>query len=189
MKVRESGMPEQDIWESFFDAKTILAKLGLNEKCRSVLDFGCGYGTFSTIAAQKISGQVVALEIDENMLNWAKLYAKNHNIKNIEFNQRDFITDGSGLANNSVDYVMLFNILHFEKPIELLKEAYRNLLIGGKLSVIHWNIDPETPRGPPMHMRPSPEQCLQWAKRVGFRLANNEVIDLPPYHFGLLFEK
>lgn len=54
----------------------------------------------------------------------------------------DFIYKRSGLENESLDYAMLFYILHAEKPEELLKEAYRILTPEGKLGVIHWNSDP-----------------------------------------------
>ena len=46
-----------------------------------------------------------------------------------------------GLRNASVDYVFLFNILHGEKPEQLLKESYRILKLGGKVGIIHWNYD------------------------------------------------
>jgi ubiquinone/menaquinone biosynthesis C-methylase UbiE len=82
---------------------------------------------------------------------------------------------------------MLFNILHAEKPEELLKEAYRILKTGGKLGVIHWNYDPETPRGPPIGIRPRPEQCAKWAIEVGFKFENRH--DLELYHYGLVFSK
>jgi len=48
---------------------------------------------------------------------------------------RDFVHEGSGLEDKSVDYAMLFNILHAEKPEELLKETYRILKPEGKLGV------------------------------------------------------
>jgi ubiquinone/menaquinone biosynthesis C-methylase UbiE len=82
---------------------------------------------------------------------------------------------------------MLFNILHAEKPEELLKEAYRILKPEGKLGIIHWNYDPETPRGPPMTIRPKPEQCVKWATKVGFKFEHRH--DLKPYHYGLVFSK
>lgn len=61
---------------------------------------------------------------------------------------RDFISDVSGLCDSSIDFVLLFNILHLEKPAQLLKEAYRILKKGGKVGIIYWNYDPTTPRGP-----------------------------------------
>ena len=61
------------------------------------------------------------------------------------------------------------------------------LKINGKLGIIHWNYDSTTPRGPPMEMRPKPEQCVKWAKNVGF---NNPIkYDLKPYHYGIIMRK
>ncbi len=99
----------------------------------------------------------------------------------------DFIIEGSGLRDQSVNYAMLFNILHVEKPEGLLKEAYRILIPEGKLGVIHWNYDPKTPRGPPMAIRPRSEQCIKWASDLEFKLESRH--DLSPYHYGLVFSK
>ena len=65
MKTRESGMSDESMWESFFDPPTVLAKLGLTDQCRDVVDFGCGYGTFTIPAARRISGTVTTCDIDE----------------------------------------------------------------------------------------------------------------------------
>ena len=54
---------------------------------------------------------------------------------------------------------------------------------------MHWNHDSATPRGPSMDIRPKPDQCLDWAEQVGFRLLVPGKIDLPPYHYGWLLEK
>jgi len=54
MKTRESGMPEERQWESFFAPAQVLRLLGLDDACRNVLDIGCGYGTFTIPAAQKV---------------------------------------------------------------------------------------------------------------------------------------
>lgn len=83
---------------------------------------------------------------------------------------------------------MLFNILHTEDPLRLLHEAWRILSKGGRVAVIHWNYDPETPRGPPMAIRPRPTDCLQWIKKAGFKIENKH-IDLPPYHYGIVARK
>ena len=55
---------------------------------------------------------------------------------------------GAGLPGESVDYAMLFNILHAEDPQVLLCEARRILRPAGRVAVMHWNHDPNTPRGP-----------------------------------------
>jgi SAM-dependent methyltransferase len=69
MKTRESGMPEEDRWISFFDPDFILSELGLERTCQTVVDLGCGYGTFSIPAGRRISGTVYALDIDPQMIN------------------------------------------------------------------------------------------------------------------------
>ena len=54
MKARESGMPEESVWAGFFAPEAVLRKLGLTSSCGDVVDFGCGYGTF-TIPAARLS--------------------------------------------------------------------------------------------------------------------------------------
>ena len=185
MKVRESGMPEQDAWESYFDPDLILTRLGLTSACNNVVEFGCGYGTFSIPAARRVAGTIYALDIDASMMATAKRRAEECGLSNIEFSVRDFISEGTGLTTGSMDYAMVFNILHHENPIDLLREAYRNLRAGGLIGIIHWIHDPDTPRGPPISIRPPPEQCRQWAEEAGFSAAS-DIVDLPPYHYGLV---
>ena len=69
---------------------------------------------------------------------------------------------GTGLANDTCEYVMLFNILFAEDPLKILSEAGRILAPGGKVGVIHWNHDAATPRGPSLSIRPRLEQCQDW---------------------------
>ncbi len=64
MKIRESGMPEEDRWKAFFNPDFILGELGLDRSSKLVVDLGCGYGTFSIPAARHITGTVYAMDID-----------------------------------------------------------------------------------------------------------------------------
>jgi SAM-dependent methyltransferase len=181
-------MPPQDYWDSFFDAEHILDALRLFSSRRDVVEFGCGYGTFTLPAARRISGKVFTLDLDPAMLEATRLNAKKAGLDNIECSLRDFVADGSGLADGSVDYAMLFNILHVDDPVGLLKEVRRNLEAGGLLGIIHWVYDEDTPRGPPMDIRPRPEQCREWAVAAGFTPLG-ETIDLPPYHYGMVMQR
>lgn len=188
MKTRESGMPPEEMWQSFFDPNGVLTKLGLDSNCGDVLEFGCGYGTFTIPAAQRIRGTVYAIDIEPEMLAITGAKAKAVGAANIELLQRDFVVDGSGLADRTVDYVMLFNILHAQERMALLREARRVLRPHGKLAIIHWNFDASTPRGPSMSIRPKPGECRAWAEEVGFAAISPADIDLPPYHYGLVLE-
>jgi ubiquinone/menaquinone biosynthesis C-methylase UbiE len=187
VKVRESGMPNEGVWESFFDPDLILRKLRLNDACTDVVEFGCGYGTFTFAAAKIATGTVYALDIEKPMLDMVSHKSEQVNLTNIEVLERDFVADGTGRADGSADYVMLFNILHTDDPITMLREARRILRPGGRAGVIHWNYDPLTPRGPPMAIRPRPDDCKQWAEQAGFQVS--PVVDLPPYHYGFILSR
>ena len=184
MKIRESGMPDASLWSTFFDIEKVLDQLGVNEKIANLVDFGCGYGHFSVAAAKRISGLVSALDIEVDMIASVQQRAKTQGVDNIHCQTRDFLVQGSGLKDASQDYAMIFNLLHLENPIDLLSEARRVLTHNGQIGIIHWNHDPETPRGPPMHIRPRPEQCLDWLKASGLVPTTSRPIDLPPYHYG-----
>lgn len=187
MKIRESGMPEQDTWEKFFNPKQVLAMLGMNRQTIDVAEFGCGYGTFTIPAAKIVSGKVYTLDIEPDMIRATEEATKNQKVNNVQTILRDFVSQGSGLPDDSIDYVMLFNILHAEKPDILLKEANRILKMNGKIGIIHWNYDPATPRGPSMDIRPKPQQCIEWAENAGFH--NPVRHDLKPYHYGIVLQK
>jgi len=186
MKTRESGMPEEGVWATFFTPEEVLHKLRL-PALGDVGDFGCGYGTFAIPAAQITSGMVHALDIDPEMVTATA--AKADALPNVRVYVRDFVTDGSGLPDVSVNYVMLFNILHAERPDELLREAYRILIPSGRVGIVHWNYDFTTPRGPSMDIRPRSEQCCERAIREGFWLLAPGIVRLPPYHYGMVLER
>ncbi|MGE4344567.1 MAG: class I SAM-dependent methyltransferase, partial [Geoalkalibacter sp.] len=67
MKVRDSGMPDEDMWDSFFFPTKMLTLLGLDAGTGDVAEFGCGYGTFTLAAARLIRGTVHAFDIEPEM--------------------------------------------------------------------------------------------------------------------------
>ena len=187
MKIRDSGMPERDMWEKFFSPETILRTLDMDANIINAVEFGCGYGTFTIPAARLIAEKLFAFYIEPEMVAITKEEAAKQGVRNIEVILRDFMLDGTGLKSESVDYAMLFNILHLENPVALLLEANRILRKDGKIGIIHWNYDSSTPRGPSMDIRPKPEDCIKWAESAGF----GGVIqcDLKPYHYGIVLIK
>jgi len=180
-------MPKEKEWASFFDPTKILSSLGLSPKVVDAADFGCGYGTFTIPAATVIRGKIWAFDIENEMIEATNKKARELNLDNVEALLRDFILEGSGLEKGSVDFVMLFNILHGKNPTNLLKEAHRILRPGGKVGIINWNYDAATPTGPQMDIRPKPGQCRQWAKSVGFIF--EQQVDLKPHHYGMVLRK
>lgn len=185
MKIRESGMPEETYWETFFDPQFIFSNLLFDNTIKDAVEFGSGYGTFTIPAAKIIKGNLYALDIDDDMIEQLNKKISGENLSNIILSQIDFVREKTKLNDDSIDYVMLFNILHAEKPVELLNEAYRILKHGGKVGIIHWNYSAETPRGPSLEIRPKPEHCIAWIQSAGFNLAS-DIIPLPPYHYGIV---
>jgi ubiquinone/menaquinone biosynthesis C-methylase UbiE len=188
MKIRESGMPEETYWETFFNVAEIFVKLNLDSTISDVVEFGSGYGTFTIPAAKIIKGNIFALDIEEAMIFHLKEKSEQEKLSNIKILHRDFVKEGTALKENSIDYVMLFNILHAENPNTLLNEAYRILKQNGKLGIIHWIHSVDTPRGPSLNIRPTPVQCSKWIETAKFNIIKNE-ISLPPYHYGILAKK
>ena len=188
MKTRESGMPDEQMWDRFFDPDAILDGLGIHELPGNIVDLGSGYGTFTLPAARKNMGTIYALDIEEEMIRAVQQKASEAGLGNVLAGQRDFMVEGTGLPNNSCEYVMLFNILHAEEPLKILAEAKRILTPGGRAGIIHWNYDPATPRGPGLDIRPRPEQCQEWIRVAGFELIK-PYLDFPPYHYGLVGQK
>lgn len=189
MKIRDSGMPAETLWETFFNPGLALDRLGLTAALADVVEFGSGYGTFTIPAARRVRGVMYALDVDPTMVARTQQRAAASGLKNVVAQVRDFVNDGTGLPDNSADYAMIFNLLHAERPEDLLKEANRVLRPGGHVGIMHWNYDPATPRGPSLDIRPRPEACLAWATAAGFAVLEPGVLKLPPYHYGLVGQK
>lgn len=186
MKGRESGMPEEAYWESFFDADAVVNILLGPSLEGNVTEFGSGYGTFTIPVARRVAGCVTALDIEPEMIDRLREKAVDFNLHNIHAEVRDMVAHGTGVEDRSQAHAMIFNLLHLEDPVGLLCEAYRVLHYDGVLSVIHWRTDIATPRGPSLDIRPTPEQCQEWMTKAGFRDIEIVALDICcPYHFGL----
>lgn len=188
MKGRESGMPEEGHWNSFYDADCVIAKLGCAlDEGGAVVEFGSGYGTFTLPVARRTSGTIHALDIEPDLVSSLQAKVRGNGLGNVAAKVRDFVRDGTGLPDASVAHAMAYNILHIEAPVDLLREAHRVLKPGGILSIIHWKHDPSTPRGPSLSIRPRPEQCRDWATQAGLEFIRyQDLSECCDHHYGLL---
>ena len=189
MKLRESGMPEEALWESLFDVDLILDRLGIDSTVGDVVELGCGYGTFTLPFARRISGQLEAMDIEPAMVERTRQRAAEAGLSNVVCCRRDVFLEGFGGRAGSRDACLLFNILHCRAPVRLLTEAARAIRPMGLVHVIHWRRDKETPRGPSMSIRPGPEQIIDWAGETGLLALKGPVLDLPPWHYGIRLER
>jgi SAM-dependent methyltransferase len=188
MKLRQSGMPEEAYWETLFDGPGTLDRLGIDGTLSDVAELGCGYGTFTLPVARRIRGTLTALDVDPRMIERTAERAREAGIANILPLVRDVVTAGFGVPPASQDAVLLFNILHGEEPVHLLRLTREVLKASGRAFVIHWRYDSATPRGPSMDIRPRPEDVLGWAREAGFQEAGDGILDLPPWHWGAVFK-
>jgi ubiquinone/menaquinone biosynthesis C-methylase UbiE len=175
------------MWSKFFDPEQILQQMEVGNDLQSVVDLGSGFGTFSIPASEMIKGEVHAFDIDLDMILQLQTKIDQLDIKNINLHLKDFIAEGISLPDNSVDYVMLFNILHHDNPHQILNDVFRVLKTGEKAGIIHWRSDIPTPRGPHLDFRPTPDECKKWAVESGFTITKE--LNLKPYHFGIVIAK
>ncbi len=188
MKIRESGMPAETQWAEFFDCEAAIGKLlGAVQMRGNIIEFGCGYGSFTLPAARRTYGLVTALDIEPAMIALVREKAVSLELHNVCAELRDFVAEGAGVEAGSQAHALIFNLLHLAQPVTLLREAYRTLQDDGVLAVMHWRSDIPTPRGPPLEMRPTPEQCRQWMCDARFRAIESvDLQDACPFHFGLI---
>lgn len=171
-RVRDSGMPDESYWESLVDVPLTLDCFNIAQY-HDVTEFGCGYGTFSVPVARVISGRLFAYDIDPVMVARTRQRAAG---LPVTCEVRDVLATGFGVQ---VDVVLLFNILHCDDPVALLRHAAR---VAKRVLVTHWQ-QGETPRGPSLDIRPRPEQIQTWAAEAG--LSQSALFELPPSHFGM----
>ena len=185
MKVRDSGMPGVSYWESLFNVPLILERFGIGNLTGDIVELGCGYGTFTIPVAQQIQGTLTTFDIEPDMVEYTQNRLVEKNIHNVIVQQRDVLKAGYGLPEESVSACLLFNILHHDNPVDLLRLSAHIVRKGGWVLVMHWVFDPKTPRGPSLTIRPKPEDIVRWAEETTLLAHTGKVLDLPPWHYGL----
>jgi SAM-dependent methyltransferase len=98
VKVRDSGMPAEEMWSGFFDPAQVLSIFGLDRGVQDLVEFGCGYGTFTLAAAGIVAGTVHALDIEPEMASVVRQKCRAAGITNVRVTVRDFVADGTGIS-------------------------------------------------------------------------------------------
>jgi len=131
--------------ESELQILKVLRKVVI-KRGQTILDFGCGYGTYTIPAAKIVGvhGRVFALDKDKEVLNKLMQKAVSQSLRNIE----KMMTMGGieiKLADDFVDVVLLFDVFHsFYFPYKddrkrLLDEIYRIMKSSAFLSISIWS--------------------------------------------------
>ena len=110
--------------------KIVLQELGI-KKGQKILDFGCGSGVYSIIAAHIIGneGKIFALDYDEDPLEELSNKITTQNLKNIEIikSSKEIMIP---LKKELLDVVLLYDVYHLidkKDRIRLLEEIHRIL--------------------------------------------------------------
>ena len=117
----------------FLPRRNILKEVGIRPGFY-VLDYGCGSGSYITAAAELVgkSGKMYALDIHPLAIQMARSIASKKQLTNVETICSDCET---GLPDNSVDVVLLYDTFHdLGDPNGVLEELHRVLKPNGILS-------------------------------------------------------
>ncbi len=146
--------------EHFLNIEVILKELVLLPG-QTIIDVGCGNGYMSKKFSKLVhpSGKVLALDRAKEAIEKLKKETRGSNIKPIEAD----ITQKTSLAGKSADLIYLSKVFHIfsKKQIETFqKEVNRLLKPNGKLAIVEIEKE-DTPFGPPLNMRFSPDELKQ----------------------------
>jgi protein-L-isoaspartate O-methyltransferase len=186
-------MPTAGWWEALWpDPVGVLAAVGIKPGME-VIDLCSGDGWF-TLQVAKIARHVVAIDLDPALLEIARVRLMEAGLSNCEFRAGDAY-QVAALAPRPVDFVFLANAFHGVPDRPRLARAVREALkSGGRFAIVNWHQRPreETtvlgePRGPRTELRLSPEQTIEAVEAGGLKRA--ERIEIPPYHYGMVFER
>ena len=99
-----------------------LEEIGIRDG-QSVLDVGCGSGTFTIPSATLVgeTGTVYALDIDDRALDKLRIKAEKEGLKNIRI-LRSSANEKIKLDDKSIDHVLLIDVLHEVSNKDLLFE-------------------------------------------------------------------
>jgi len=131
-------------------------------------------------------GKIYAIDLISHALSVLEAKARSQKIFNIQTINSDVETEkGSTLASNSLDLVLMTNLLfEADEPQKILKEGARVLREGGEVLVVDWKKEPAMG---PEEKRLSEEEVKKMAKEAGFEFKKE--IPAGDYHYALLFSK
>jgi len=186
-------MPDAAWWQALFpNPAQILTQVGLAPGM-DVVDLCSGDGWF-TLQMAKIARHVMAVDIDAKMLALASSRLAQERISNCNYQ----LGDAYGLAEfvaRPVDLVFMANSFHGvpdrERLARIVGEALKP---GGRFAIVNWHQLPREkatvlgqPCGPQTELRLSPQQTVESVEAGGLKI--KAIVDIPPYHYGAIFEK
>lgn len=147
-------------------------------------DIGCGPGYFTLPLSKKVK-KVLAVDINQKMIDICKQRSERFSLFNIEFIKSE--SDILPIDSNLLDNILLVNVYHeFPDRSKTNLELERILKSNGKLFVIDW-YSKQMDYGPPLEHRISEDILIKELKSAGFYLVEN--YDIYNDNYTLEFEK
>ena len=177
---KEFDNPERDAWQK---PEEILDALHL-QRTSLVADIGAGTGYFSVRIAKRIpEGKIFAADIEPDMVRYLGERARREQLINLVPVQAS--ADAVNLPE-PVDVALVVDTYHhignrtqyFAKLKSLLRPA-------GRLVIVDFKAD--SPNGPPVRHRISPERVTQELKAAGYTLV--DTLQFLPRQYCLIFDK
>jgi ubiquinone/menaquinone biosynthesis C-methylase UbiE len=154
-----------------------------------VADIGAGSGVISAMIADRVGaeGTVLAVDIQQEMLDAIAIKCKEHSITNIE---PVLGTNRSpGLKPESVDLVIMVDVYHeFDFPYEMLLEISKSLKPRGRIAFVEYRKEDPTVPIKEVH-KMSEAQVKKEANLPEFGLKFKETIHKLPRQHVIVFEK
>ncbi|MHB1420084.1 MAG: class I SAM-dependent methyltransferase [Bacillota bacterium] len=172
--------------KKILDPARVLASLNLAAGMH-VADVGCGTGYFTLPMAEAVkeTGKILAVDISRELLDYAEEKLSAARISNVEFITSE--ETSIPVPEGAIDAAFVANVLHEVNGQTAFLLEIRRLLKGqGALLVVDWKKE-ETPIGPPLEDRLSPEQVVGLAELAGYGV--QAVSDVGIYHYAVLFKK
>ena len=155
-------------------------------KGATVVDLGAGVGYFTWRLAKQVgpTGKVIAVDIQEGMLDLLRQNLADRDITNTEVVLGTF--DDPHLPVGTVDLVLLVDVYHeLAEPEKIMDRVRRSLKPDGRVAIIEYRKeDPSIPISP-LHKMTVAEVRAE-LEPVGFRLS--EVLDFLPTQHILIFK-
>jgi len=176
--------PDRDGWQR---PDAVLAQLALKGS-EVVADVGAGGGYFSFRFARALpSGQVVALEVEPQMVDHVRARAAKEGVANLRPTLARPEDPGTPV---DADLVFLCNVLHHVAPSfreQWFAKLAGNLKPGARLVLLEFK-EGQLPVGPPDEEKLPRSSLLEIAQRYGLTLAG-DFPEVVPYQHFLVFTK